>query len=603
MPTRLRAAALAPLAVALCVLAPDAHAFKQLDTPVGPAIGASAAKASPHQVLRRTERAFARGGDLTPLLRRLALALPQLSGAEKKRAQSLLARPTDGDADPQQNGWSAPEADRSPMCTAHFCVHWVESGADAPPLTDSNHNQVPDWVEVTAATAEHVFAVENSNMGWREPRSDSTQGGGGAGHTDIYLEDIGGNRIYGYAAPDPQPQRHSLFAYLVLDDDFAPSQFPGYSSPVDPLDVTLAHEYNHVLQFTYDSSEEPWMLESTAVWMEGKVYEPVHDYLQYLPGWIDRPGLPLTSFDSDNSDDPDNVKVYGTSVWNKWLDQRYGQDIIRNAWEGSVKAGSFAPRAYDTAIRKHGGGGFSKEFSQFAAATAEWQASNSGFPEGSLYPDVTRVGSLDVDGEPGVATMDHTTYAIADVPVTSDPQIRLAMIAPSGTSSALALVGRSGGQPGGTLLTVQRYLGNGGRAVVTLPNPGDLTRLSAVLVNADTKHGGFSQSLGDYRFKRNNQSFYAHASTDFKAPQVKDGTATAHKVTVNFSERVLGVSTRSLKIAGVSAKVKFKQGTRKATIVPRRALKAGRRYRVVATSAITDLTLNKLHTVELTFKG
>src|SRR4051794_7007519 len=98
MPTRLRLAALAPLAVALCVLAPDAHAFKQLDSPAGPAIGASAAKASPHQVLRRTEQAFARGGDLTPLLRRLALALPQLSGTEKKRAESLLARPTDGDA-------------------------------------------------------------------------------------------------------------------------------------------------------------------------------------------------------------------------------------------------------------------------------------------------------------------------------------------------------------------------------------------------------------------------------------------------------------------------------------------------------------------------
>jgi hypothetical protein len=37
--------------------------------------------------------------------------------------------------------------------------------------------------------------------------------------------------------------------------------------------------------------------------------------------------------------------------------------------------------------------------------------------------------------------------------------------------------------------------------------------------------------------------------------------------------------------------------------VPRHALKSGRRYHVVLTSAITDLTLNRLHAVSLSFKG
>src|SRR4051794_2311287 len=346
---------LSSLALALCALvcaAPGAGAaaFKPLGAQTASTPPASG---SPHQVLKRAERAFTKGGDLTPLLRRLAIALPQLQGAEKKRAQSLLARPTDGDADPQQNGWSAPEADNSPICSAHFCVHWVEKGADAPPLADSNHNGVPDWVELTAGTAEHVYGVENGDLGWRPPRSDGSEGGGPAGHTDIYLEDVGGSGIYGYAAPDPQPRGHSLFAYLVLDDDFDASQFPGYPSPEDPLDVTIAHEYDHVLQFGYDSDEDTWMLESTAVWMEGKVYEPVHDYLQYLPGWTQLTALPLTSFNGDDPNDRGNVKVYGSSVWNKWLDQRYGQDIVRNAWEGSVKASSFAPGAYDRAIRSH----------------------------------------------------------------------------------------------------------------------------------------------------------------------------------------------------------------------------------------------------------
>ncbi|MEA2470942.1 MAG: hypothetical protein QOE38_1941, partial [Thermoleophilaceae bacterium] len=568
------------------MFAPSAGAWTPFNSQSAPT-----GKASPPQVLRRAEQAFTKGGDLSPLLRRLALDLPYLKRAERTRARRLLARPTDGSADPQQNGWSAPEADASPLCSQHFCVHWVETSSDAPPLADGNHNGVPDWVETVSATAEHVFSVENGQLGWRTPRGDGSEGGG-SNLTDIYLEDVGGSGIYGYAAPDPQPQRSSLFAYLVLDNDFSDAQFPGYSSPVDPLDVTLAHEYNHVLQFNYDSNEDTWMLESTAVWMEGKVYDPVHDYLQYLPGWTQLTAQPITSFNGDNPNDRTNVKVYGSSVWNKWLDARYGEAIVRNAWEDSVQANSFAPRAYDVTIRQHGGGGFSKEFSQFAASTAEWQAQNSGFPEGSLYPDVQRTGVLDVNGAPHTARLDHTTFAIADVPVSSAPRIRLAMSAPSGTSAAVALVGLTGGSPGGTLVEVEHFLGKGGNGTVTLENPGNLTRLSAVLVNADTKHGAFSQVLGDYPYRRNNQVIYTHASTDFTAPRVKGGTTAPRKVTLTFSEPVLGVSGHSLKIAGVSGKVKFTPGSRTATFVPRQALKAGRRYRVKLSSAITDLTLN-----------
>src|SRR5205823_2620737 len=164
-------------------------------------------------------------------------------------------------------GSTVPEAGNSPLCSAHYCVHWVASSADAPPLTDSNGNGVPDWVETVSQTAENVYSVENGALGWRTPKGDGTRGGG-SNLTDIYLADVGGSGLYGYSAPDPQPDGHRLFAYLVLDNDFSKSQFPSYSTPVDPLDVTLAHEYNHVLQFGYDAEEETWMLESTAVWME-----------------------------------------------------------------------------------------------------------------------------------------------------------------------------------------------------------------------------------------------------------------------------------------------------------------------------------------------
>jgi hypothetical protein len=584
---------------ALALVPGASAAFKQL--PNKAAVRPSAAAPAPSAVIRRAERAFSKasvaGGrrDLSPLLRRLALELPNLHGAQRRRAAGLLARPTDGASDPQQNGWSVPEAIGSPVCSAHFCVHWVASGSDAPDLTDANFDGVPDWITTVSAAAENVYAVENGRLGWRAPKGDGSLGTH-LNLTDIYLADVGGSAIYGYAAPDPQPKGNSLFAYLVLDNDFAPTQFPSYATPVDPLDVTLAHEYNHVLQFAYDALEDTWMLESTAVWMEGKVYPAVHDYLQYLPGWAQLTLQPLTRFDGNDPNSRMNVKVYGSAVWNKWLDQRFGEDIVRGAWESSVEAGSFAPAAYEAAIRAHQGPGFSGEFDAFAAATAEWQAQNSGFPEGALYPDVERAGDLEVDGAPGTIALDHTAFAVVNVPPTADPRIRLGVAAPSGTSAALALVGRTGGVPGGTQVTALKRLPRGGPGTVTFDNPGNLSRLSAVLVNSDVKHGAFDSDLGDWLFTRDHQRFYAHASTDFTPPRAR--VRGGQRVTATFSEPVLGVSRSSFRLLGpggraVRARLKFRSGTRKATLTPVAVLRRGR-YHVRLTSAITDLTLNRL---------
>jgi hypothetical protein len=592
-----------------CTVAPTAAAaaaWRHLD---GARVvhSAAAASAAPTTLLRRAEKAFDKrrtDQDLTPTLSRLAVVLPRLHGAERQRAQRLLLRPTQGAADPQENGWSAPEASNSPLCSAHYCVHWVATGSDAPDLADSNGNGIPDYVEAVSATGEQVYARENGELGWQPAKGDGTIGGGN-NLTDVYLADVGGSGIYGYSAPDEGGSSHARYAYLVLDNDFSPDQFPGYANALDPLDVTFAHEYNHVLQFGYDVYEQTWMLEATAVWMEGKVFNPVHDYLQYLPGWIQLTAQPLTSFDGNDPNNRNNVKVYGSSVWNKWLDQRFGEEVVRNAWERSVRAGSFAPAAYAAAIRAHKGIGFSDEFDRFAAATAEWQAQNSGFPEGSLYPDVDRSGQLKINGSPGTVKLNHTTYALGDIPVSSAPKIRLAMVAPKGTAAAVALVGRVGGSPGGQMVVAERRLPKGGAAVVTLTNPGDLSRLTAVLVNSDVHNSGYSRTLDDYAFTRDSQSYYAYASTDFLpphvvrvAPHAGARVSTDENVTVTFSERVRDVSTKSVELLSggkrVRVKLKFKPGGRQATLVPRSRLTAGGRYRVRITNGVRDLTLNRL---------
>ena len=79
--------------------------------------------------------------------------------------------------------------------------------------------------------------------------------------------------------------------------------------------MTLAHEYNHILQFGYDAFQDAWFAESTATWMEDQVYNGIDDYLRYVRRWVKRWDTPLTT---------SSIKEYGSAVWNQWLAHRYG---------------------------------------------------------------------------------------------------------------------------------------------------------------------------------------------------------------------------------------------------------------------------------------
>jgi hypothetical protein len=431
----------------------------------------------------------------------LAPAVPSLASsaqkpfiAPKPRPTESRGRPTDS-PDPNRNAYSVPEAPRSPACDDNFCVHWVAVGLDAPNLTDANQDGVPDYVERVLRVAEHVHAIENDKLGWREPKSDGARGGG-HGKTDIYLSQIGGE-LFGYAAPDPgqtsrsgQVQRR-LAGYLVLDNDYSASEFPG-TTPIHDLEVTLAHEYNHILQFGYDAYQDTWFAEATATWMEDQVYNGINDYLRYVRRWVNRYDTPLTT---------SSIKEYGSAVWNEWLARHFGLAIVRNAWAGAIHArpGGFAVNAYEAALRRAGGPDLGDDFTRFASDVAEWRT-GKGFRESSLYPDMPRQGALPLDGERVTRSLNHTTFALLNVKARHGRAVVVHAVAPLGTSAGLALVGRVGG--GRTGHTVRRvaYREGGGRLTARLADPGRFARITAVVVNADARADGYSARLLDWRY-------------------------------------------------------------------------------------------------------
>lgn len=414
--------------------------------------------------------------------------------APQSRPTDVRARPTD-DPDPNRNAYTEPEAARSPRCSPHFCVHWVAKGIDAPNRADTDRNRVPDFVEQVLQVAEDVHEVENEELGWREPKSDGRIGGR-RGKTDIYLSQIGGE-LFGYAAPDRGqaskehriPRR--LHGYLVVDNDYSAFEFPGTTAAED-LEVTLAHEYNHILQFGYDAFQDPWFAESTATWMEDEVYDGIDDYLRYVRRWVRRWDTPLTAT---------SIKEYGSAVWNQWLARRYGAAIVRRAWARAIhlRPGGFSARAYDAAIRAAGRSDLGHDFAHFAAAVPEWRT-GEGFRESRLFPEMARQGSLPLDGRPLTRVLDHTTFSLLRVHAPGGRSVLVRLRVPRGTAASLALVGRLGSERRGHAVTRLDFSRGGGKLRVRLHDPGRYDRITAVVVNADAAAAGFSARLLDWRY-------------------------------------------------------------------------------------------------------
>jgi Family of unknown function (DUF6055) len=432
--------------------------------------------------------------DLAPAAPSLASEAQKPFLAPQARPTERRERPTDTD-DPNRNAYSVPEAPGSPACSRHFCVHWVDQGLDAPNLGDRDRDGVPDFVERVGRVAERVHQVENGKLGWREPKSDSRQGGRN-GKTDVYLSQIGGE-LFGYAAPDrgqvPKGGRipRRLHGYLVLDNDYSAFEFPG-TNPVEDLQVTFAHEYNHILQFGYDAYQDPWFAEASATWMEDQVYNGINDYLRYVRRWVRLWETPLTT---------NSIKEYGSAIWNQWLARRYGPEIVRKAWAGAIdaKPGGFSVASYERALRSSGPSDLSHDFTRFAAAVAEWRTGKF-FRESELFPDAPRQGSLPLDGASLTRMLNHTTFQLLRVRGGSGRAVVAQLRAPRGTAAGLALVGRLGSERGGRPLVRVAYSRAGGRLAVRLARPDRFSRITAVVVNADARASGFSARRLDWNY-------------------------------------------------------------------------------------------------------
>ena len=349
--------------------------------------------------------------DPTLVLRDLALAIPALRGTDQRQARRILARPSDPKA---SDSWGATATRRGKKsCTPRFCVHWTTVGDNAPPLRGSKRDGVPKQVERTISVFRDVWNTEIRKMGFRAPKQDR---GGSIDNRDprfdIYLSDLG-RGFYGYCAPDDKRVVRQA-AYCVVDDDFSPAQFPVHT-PLQNLQVTAAHEFNHAVQFNYDITEDAWIMEATSTWIEDEVYDAVNDNRQYLDvSNYRQPEIPL-----DYGRSP---TWYGNWIFLRSLTEDHGADLVRRLWNrlaatSTRDLGDFSTQGLQDTLAGYGDS-LPDAYARFAAKN---QTPGTEYTEGAAYrkaPFGAQVVRIGAGGSvsPG-SSMDHlTSVAIKVIP-------------------------------------------------------------------------------------------------------------------------------------------------------------------------------------------
>jgi hypothetical protein len=417
----------------------------------------------------------------------------RLSGTGRIPGSPISLRPTDGNADPRGHGYTVPSQH---VCGPHVCVHWVNTTSDAPPTTDLNHNVLPDQVDRTLAAFETAWRIEVIRMGFRAPLSDGSSADHGPNDMlDVYLADVGASGLAGYVATDDPNANDDAYpyrnysAYIVVDDDFSTAQL-GSSGGLGGLRATAAHEFFHAVQYAYDSSEDPWLTEGTAVWMEDEVADDVNANRRWLrSSAIEHPWVPV--------DSSRGLNEYGAWIFWRFLTESAGGQgddptLIRRVWDlaadGPGDPNLFSAQALQQVLVSH-----DRSLAGALATFGAWNLAPATFyREGAAYAPAPISGLHRMSvGQPttgwSTVSLNHlTTSTVAFEPAsTGDASLRLSLDGPpsgTGAGARIAIFLRSG-----TIRLVPVTLDAEGDADITVPfSSARVSRVVLVVANAST---------------------------------------------------------------------------------------------------------------------
>lgn len=289
-----------------------------------------------------------------------------------------------------------------------FRIHYDTTGMNTPALITSGpsaqriDNTYEQFVDSVARFFDYAWNVEVGTMGFSPPPSDGQKGGGS--EYDVYIEELGpgnfGQTSWEQSDILEDGPRQRFATYITIDNDFLGLRTPGIAG----LRITAAHEFHHAIQlgaygfWNTVSNSDFYFYELTSVWMEHVLYPSIHDYYFDLPTYFQRfrdsqgRSLPFTTYD------PPTFAGYERSIWAHFLAKRFGQDVIREIWEG-MKADPFLVSTGKALVRH--GSTIESEFALFSYwnfFTADRADTVRFYDEGFAYPRYLPNATMPFDG-------------------------------------------------------------------------------------------------------------------------------------------------------------------------------------------------------------
>lgn len=189
----------------------------------------------------------------------------------------------------------------------YFRIHYDETGINAPKYS----------LTELAMALDSAYNFEVNFLGYPPPPVDNVNGGDSK--YDIYIIDLGGS-YYGYTQFEDELGGGKYTSFTVIDNDYQ-----GYfTTGIDGARVTVAHEFHHAIQagnYIYRESDL-FYYEITSTAMEEFVFDDINDYYAYMPDYFNNPTRP---FIQNNG--------YNLAIWNIFLKDRFGFDILKRQWE------------------------------------------------------------------------------------------------------------------------------------------------------------------------------------------------------------------------------------------------------------------------------
>ena len=283
------------------------------------------------------------------IVNQVKLNYDKFSPLQKNVISSLLQRPKTDTSFVTPRGW--------------FRIHYNKTGNDAPGYD----------IKEAAKAADSSYNYEVNILGYPPPPPDA--GAGGDNRYDIYIINEGGT-TYGGVTPEQLITDSTWTSYMDIDNDFG-SNYNTHG--IDAARVTIAHELHHAIQmgnYIYRANDI-FYYELTSTSMEEFVYDSINDYYYYMDTYFRNSHRAFSSTYIDNG--------YSRAIWNIFLRDRFGINIIKKIWE--LMPAERALNAIAKAIQQ-AGSDFKTEFNKFGQWTyfTGVRDNRKYFKEAAYYP-------------------------------------------------------------------------------------------------------------------------------------------------------------------------------------------------------------------------